>query len=955
MKLKLQKYVELDLDAVFETFYDTILSNADFSTFFPDKTRIRFLIEKQKQFLLDSISLPDSEIERRYIELGELHDQIRVPFVDYMAATNILERGLINALVKRNESWEVLEATFNFFKAIRSYTAKGYLNKLLEADSKDIDHYLTHVQRTSDNEFELATNRIIWLKGIIHSIKTEDRFAAPALEIPPSISDKLMKLVKGDAELARYATDMAARMEQTARNIFYFMDNGSYEEVLTLYRELMSVYKLTLMLMSLVTVVESDKALLSSASKLESALDNMIDMVFVSDADGRIVVFNNIFAKFHQFKNKDECGTALPEFPAYLNIYTVDEKPLAVEQSPMRRALRGETGSYFELILRQKDTAESKILRYNYSPIRNSDNEIIGTVVTGRDITAQKQAEHQLRIAATAFETQQGMVITDANNNILHVNNSFIRITGYSAEEAIGQSLSMLRSSRHDKNFYANIWEQINQQNSWAGEIWNRRKNGDIYPAYTTITAVMDMEGKLTNYVCTQMDISSNKAAEQEIERLAFYDPLTGLANRRLFTDKLRQGLNSYGCDGALLYIDIDNFKILNDSYGHRLGDLLLQEVATRLRGCVHEEDIVARLGGDEFVVMLVGLSKYPIKAVANAELTAYKILNALSHPYLLEERNYHCTSSVGITIFEGQQEDKLLQQADIAMYHAKKVGGNTLCFFDEKMHDTIKKRAALEKELYEAIEQQQFQLYYQIQTNSIGYPVGAEVLIRWNHPERGLMSPIEFIPLAEETGLILPIGHWVLETTCAQLKIWQQHPFTQKLELSVNVSAKQFYQAEFVSQIQAIVYQYAIDPKLLKLELTESLLLDSLENTIAIMNSLRVLGIRFSLDDFGTGYSSLQYLKKLPLDQLKIDQSFVRDIVTNPYDKSIVRTIIAMAQNMGLTVIAEGVETEDQLKLLLNKGCTHFQGYLFGEPIPVEQFELLIKTLENLNPSISR
>lgn len=947
MKLKLQKYAELELDKVFETFYDTILSNSDFAKFFPDRSKIQVLIVKQKQFLLDSIPLPDAEIEKRYIELGEFHDQIRVPFVDYMAAANILEHGLIHALVVRDESWGMLDATFNFFTMIRSYTAKGYLNRLLEADNKDIDHYLSHIERSPNHGLQLAANRITWLKSIIHAIKTGNRFSAPSAEIPQDISDKIMNSVKGDSALMRYATDMADRMEQTSRNIFYFLDKQNYAEVLPLYRELMSVYKLTLMLISLVTVVESDKALLASTVKLESALDNMIDTVFVSDAQGQIVVFNNTFAQLHGFKNKKECDIALAEFPAYFDIYTFDDKPLTLEQSPMRRALIGETGSSFELTLRRKDTGESKVLLYNYSPIRDTDNNIIGTVVAGRDISAQKQTEHQLRIAAIAFETQQGMMITDANRTILQVNHAFTRITGYSSEEAVGKSPRLLSSGQHDQTFYNVMWEQIHRYNSWAGEIWNQRKNGHIYPVYTTITAVKDANGNISNYVCTQVDISSNKAAEKEIERLAFYDPLTGLANRRLFSDRLHQGLaatHRLGHDGALLYLDLDNFKTLNDSHGHHLGELLLQQVATRLKTCVHEEDSIARMGGDEFVVMLIGLSKNPIEAAATAELIGHKILAIFEQAFLLDTLSYRCTGSVGITLFKGQQEDRLLQQADIAMYHAKKIGGNTLCFFDEKMHEAITKRASLERDLHEAIEQQQFQLYYQIQIDNVGSPIGAEALIRWNHPKQGLVSPNQFIPLAEETGLILPIGQWVLETACAQIKTWQQHPATQQLELSVNVSTTQFYQAEFVSQVQNMVHKYAIDPSLLKLEVTESLLLNDFENTIATMNDLKAFGIRFSLDDFGTGYSSLQYLKRLPLDQLKIDQSFIKDLVSDLHDRSIVRTIIAMAKNLGLSVIAEGVETEAQWQLLLVKGCSNFQGYLFGRPVPHEQFESLIK-----------
>jgi diguanylate cyclase (GGDEF)-like protein len=441
------------------------------------------------------------------------------------------------------------------------------------------------------------------------------------------------------------------------------------------------------------------------------------------------------------------------------------------------------------------------------------------------------------------------------------------------------------------------------------------------------------------------------KAAENEIQSLAFFDSLTQLPNRRLLLDRLKQALASSlrsGRGGALLFIDLDNFKTLNDTLGHDMGDLLLQQVALRLKSCVRDGDTVSRLGGDEFIVMLEDLSEYPIEAAEQAECVGEKILATLNLSYQLATHEYRSTPSIGITLFSNHQQskDELMKQADIAMYQAKKAGRNTLRFFDPQMQDTINARATLEDELRAALVKGEFELYYQIQVGSTHRPLGAEALIRWMHPVRGLVSPLQFIPLAEETGLILPIGKWVLETACAQLKLWQQDPLTRELILAVNVSAKQFRQVDFVAQVQAAVKDYAINPMRLKLELTESLLLDAIEDTIATMNALNEIGVQFSLDDFGTGYSSLQYLKRLPLDQLKIDRSFVRDLVTDNSDKAIVRTIIAMAGSLSLDVIAEGVETEEQRQNLFNKGCTHFQGYLFSEPIPIEQFEALLKLL---------
>jgi len=441
----------------------------------------------------------------------------------------------------------------------------------------------------------------------------------------------------------------------------------------------------------------------------------------------------------------------------------------------------------------------------------------------------------------------------------------------------------------------------------------------------------------------------ARKAAESEIQNLAFYDPLTLLPNRRLLLDRLRQALASSARNekkGALLFIDLDNFKILNDTLGHDIGDLLLQQVAARLTSCVREGDTVARLGGDEFVLLLEALSEHPVEAAEQTEAIGNKILAALSQSYQLATHTYRNTPSIGATLFGSNQQsiDELMKQADIAMYLVKQSGRNGMRFFDPRMQKTIEDRSSLEQELRHAIGKQQLQLYYQIQVDVSGKVLGAESLIRWMHPERGLVSPAQFIPLAEETNLIVPIGYWVLETACAQIQAWQQEVLTRDLVLAVNVSAQQFHFAGFADQVQALVDQYGIRPGLLKLELTESMLIEDIESIIATMNRLKESGIRFSLDDFGTGYSSLQYLKRLPLDQIKIDQSFIRDLSTDSSDLAIVRTIIAMAHSLNFDVIAEGVETEEQRQFLLNMGCPNYQGYFFGRPVPVDQFEAQLK-----------
>ena len=567
--------------------------------------------------------------------------------------------------------------------------------------------------------------------------------------------------------------------------------------------------------------------------------------------------------------------------------------------------------------------------------------------------TERKQIETELRISSVAFESQQSMMITDPNGVILRVNKAFMESTGYSSEEAVSKKPSMLTSGHHDEVFYCSMWETILRTGSWQGEIWDRRKNGEVYPQWLTISAVNDSEGTVTHYVGSHLDITERKLAEDQIKHLAFYDQLTLLPNRRLLLDRLNQALASCGRsgrNGAVIFIDLDNFKSLNDTLGHNIGDLLLQQVAKRMESCVREGDTVARLGGDEFVVLLEDLSKESLEAAAQAEGIGEKILLALNQSYCLGTHERHNTPSLGITLFNENKlnPEELFKQADLAMYQAKKAGRNTMRFFDPQMQESINARSLIEAELLKALENHQFHLYYQIQVDSLRRPTGAEALIRWIHPERGMVSPSQFIPIAEESLLIVSIGGWVLETACTQLKEWKKSELSRDLVLSVNVSAKQFHQVNFVDEVKAAVERHDINPQQLKLELTESMLLEKIEETIAIMNTLKAIGVRISLDDFGTGYSSLQYLKRLPINQLKIDQSFVRDLAVDENDKAIAQTIIAMAHSLNLSVIAEGVETEVQQKILLSKGCSHYQGYLFGKPVPIEQFEALLTNSSN-------
>ncbi len=675
---------------------------------------------------------------------------------------------------------------------------------------------------------------------------------------------------------------------------------------------------------------------------LQTQQETSLDGILVIDQCHKVIAYNRRFADLWQLK-ADITEHAL-DTPLMRVIFS-----LVIDLDAFFKRIdylfsHRDENSRTELLLK-----DGRIIDRYSAPIKSMAGKYYGRVWYFRDITHAKAIEKELLIAATAFEVQDGIIVADADNIVLRVNKAFMQQTGYQAEDIVGRKTSVLKSTRHDASFYQAIRDSLYGEGFWHGEIWNRRQNGEEHLVWLTISAVSNALGETINYVSTHSDLSLIKQNEAEIHALAYYDPLTNLPNRRLLYERLQHCIALQARSviyGAVLFMDIDHFKLLNDTKGHNIGDLLLIQVARRLQDCLRDGDTVGRLGGDEFILILENLDQDPHQSAALAKTVAEKILAAMSQPYLLEGYGYATSASIGISLFCGEEHtvDELLARADSAMYAAKSAGRNTHRFYDMAMQVELDARNALEHDLHYALAQDQFELYYQMQVNNAAQVIGAEALIRWVHPSHGVVSPLAFIPLAEATGLILPIGQWVLESACVQLQLWAKSACTRHLQLAINVSARQFYQANFVEQVSKTIKKFMIAPERLKFELTESLVLDDIEDTVSKMHALKKIGVRFAMDDFGTGQSSLAYLTQLPLDQLKIDQSFVRNLGVKPTDAIIVQTIIGMANNLGMEVIAEGVETEFQHVFLKQHECHLYQGYLFSKPVTIDTFEACIR-----------
>ncbi|MCW8884246.1 MAG: EAL domain-containing protein [Motiliproteus sp.] len=565
-------------------------------------------------------------------------------------------------------------------------------------------------------------------------------------------------------------------------------------------------------------------------------------------------------------------------------------------------------------------------------------------IVQATDTTERKHAQAEMELTAQIFEQgSEGIIICNADGEMVMVNRAMCEITGYSSEELLGKNPKVLSSGRHDPDFYSNMWIQIKEQGHWQGEVWNRRKNGEVFPEWLSISTVYGDQQEVSHYIGIINDISQHKQAEEHIRHLAHYDALTDLPNRTLLNDRINQGISRAIREQhrmAVLFLDLDRFKKVNDSLGHQFGDELLIEVAGRLKSTVRGEDTVSRLGGDEFILLL------PEVTGDGAAQVAEKILEVIAAPFQIREHELNITPSIGIAIYpdNGQSVDELLQCADSAMYRAKQNGRNMFRMFQPEMKLHTSRALQLDNALRRAISNNELSVYYQPQVSlEDDRIIGCEALLRWHHPDLGMVPPSEFIPIAEESGQILAIGDWVLNQAVKQNVNWQRAGYP-PLVVAVNLSAAQFRHYNLTDRVQEVLDEAGLEPRLLELELTESMTMDDVDSAIRIMDRLHHQGVRLSVDDFGTGYSSLSHLKRFRVHRLKIDQSFVRDISHDVDDESIITAVIRLANSLNLKTLAEGVETHDQLDFLRQQGCDEIQGYLVSKPVPAEEFEQLLK-----------
>jgi diguanylate cyclase (GGDEF)-like protein/PAS domain S-box-containing protein len=676
--------------------------------------------------------------------------------------------------------------------------------------------------------------------------------------------------------------------------------------------------------------------LVESENKYRNLVDNLPQRVFFKDRNSVYVSCNSQFASDLGIAPEEIVGKTDFDIFAddHARQYRLDDDRI------MRK------GDIEELEEPYKAGDCERVIQTVKTPIRNSEGEVVGILGIFWDITEKKQAEEKLRQSAAVFEsTADGVMVTDVDNRIIAVNKAFTEITGYSESEALGKSPSFRRSERQDKAFYQDLWRSIERKGRWQGEIWNRRKSGEVYPEWMTISVVRDQEGRISNYVSVFSDITHVKQSQMQLDHMAHHDPLTDLPNRTLLTDRLgqaiRRALRSESRI-AVLFIDLDRFKNVNDTLGHPTGDLLLQDVAQRLQNLLRQQDTIGRLGGDEFIILIEDLERPEV-----AESVATKVIDVLSSPFSIRGQELFIGASIGISLFPNDSDSgqNLIKYADAAMYRAKEQGRNNYQFYTQELTDSAMERLELESALRRALEREQFELYYQPQIDlASGEMVGAEALLRWHHPEQGMIPPDKFIPLAEDSGQIVAIGDWVLQQACRQAQQWCNDS-PQFVRLAINLSAIQIQRGDITGKVKEALSRSGLPADKLELEITESVLMQYPEVAEVTLNGLREIGVELAIDDFGTGYSSLSYLKRFPIGVIKIDRSFVKDIPYDNNDTAITRAVIALGESLQMKIVAEGVESGEQAAFLLREGCDLAQGYYYSRPVPAKEMTALLES----------
>ncbi|HJV27463.1 MAG TPA: EAL domain-containing protein [Aromatoleum sp.] len=679
----------------------------------------------------------------------------------------------------------------------------------------------------------------------------------------------------------------------------------------------------------------AERALRDSKNTLQAIVDNAPALMYMFDLEGRLLLCNRPFESMVGRSSDELLGRTREEFlPTHI---------ARQHQANDHKVL--ELGRMCEFEETGLDAHGVHTYLTTKCPLHDESGHAIAVIGMSTDITQRKASEDALRLASTVLEcTADGVVVTDPAGLIVATNPAFTEITGYAADEVRGKRPSILKSSRHEADFYQALWSSITTAGDWQGEIWNRRKSGEIFPEWLTISAVRNADGSICNFVGVFSDISAIKRSQEDLERLAHFDPLTALPNRVLFQDRMQHAIDRggrYQHKIGVLLLDLDGFKTINDSLGHPVGDQLLQLVAARLNTCVRIEDTVARLGGDEFAVILSELSEG-----TDAVEVIRRILSVIQAPFQMTGGNGMVTTSIGVAVYpdDGDSVTELIRNADAAMYEAKGAGRNTYRFYQRSMTQEAQSRLHLENALRRAIEKREFEVWFQPQFSlADGAYLGAEALIRWRDPERGLIPPIEFIPLAERSGLIIPIGEQVLEMVGEAARRWLDAGLNVG-RLGVNVAGPQIERSDFVAVLRRVTSQWNLPPSVLEIEITETVIMENPDHGRKVLNEIQALGITTAIDDFGTGYSSLAYLKKLPIDTIKLDRAFVKDVPDHPWDVAISRAVIALSHNLGFKVIAEGIETEAQRHFLHDEGCDEGQGYLFARPMPVQDFETWLR-----------